>query len=182
MGLPLATKAGVVILFAGSLVSTACQQMNQVRAAIGALISLSQDIGTKFDEPSVSCNLMNGTSLAIDIINSSRRGLPDEARRAAALDIARYAYAHYESRDQLSAVGVRFVRHWSIVVFTYNDASDVFSFRGEDLSSWYKQQASQPPGHLGARGEGLSDDRLQATVGGLGGGTPAGVERTCRRE
>ena len=159
----------VAIVFANSLVSTACQQVKQVTATIGGLISLSKDIGAKFGEPSVSCNLMNGTSLTIDIVNSSRRGLPDEPRRAAALDIARYAYAHYDSRDHLSAVGVRFVRHWSIVIFTYNDATDLFAFTGDDLSAWYKQQTSQPPSQLGAKSEGPPNNRLKQTARGRSG-------------
>ncbi len=131
-------------LLANVLVATACQQVNQVTTAIGALIALSNDIGAQFGEPSVSCNLVNGSSLTIDIVNSSRRSLPDEARRAAAMDIARYAYAHFESRDHLSEIGVRFVRHWSIILFTYNDATDLFSFRGDELAAWYKQTAGEP--------------------------------------
>ena len=168
-----AQVALVVTLFASALFSSACDRIKQTTATIGALIALSKDIGAKFDEPSVSCKLVNGTSLTIDVVNSSRRSLPDEGRRAAALEIARYAYAHFESRDQLSQVGVCFVHHWSIVVFTYNDATDLFSFTGSDLAAWYRQQARHPPDHFGGESERPPNYRLQVMVGGPGVAGPA---------
>jgi len=155
------TTTLVATLFIGTCIVGGCQQVKQLTATIHAMISLSRDIGAEFHEPTVSCTLTNGNALTINIVNSSRHGLPDQDRRAAALEIARYAYSHFESRDHLSTVGVCFVRHWSIIIFNYNDSRDRFAFSGDDLAAWYKQNTTQAQTEGPSEGDTPPNNRLK---------------------
>lgn len=132
----------LAMIVAGSLASSACEQIRNAAGRLGALDTLSSQIHEKFGEPSVSANLVNGDSLTIDLVNSNTRTRPESERQAIALDIARYAYSHFESRDRLVSVRVRFVRRWSIVVFKYSDATDLYSFEASELATVGPRPAS----------------------------------------
>jgi hypothetical protein len=95
-------------------------------------------VAREVGEDNVQVNVNNDRYMTIGIINSPLRSLPDDQRRAKALQIAQLAFKTYPSRASLETVGVAFVVHRSYFFFNVNDGRDYFAFSTAELA--------EPPG------------------------------------
>lgn len=82
----------------------------------------------------VGVTLSNGTSLNVNLVNSSLKKLPQAEKQTKAAEIAKAAYDSYADRAQLKSVRVAFVVVSTfLVVVTTNDSSDSFTFNASEL-------------------------------------------------
>jgi hypothetical protein len=157
---PLAGVGAFMLLISG------CDSMRGMAGTLASLQAVQGAVAREVGDNNVQVNVNNDRYMTIGIINSPLRSLPDDERRAKALQIAQLAYKTYSSRASLETVGVVFVVHRSyFLFFNVNDGRDYFGFSTAELAA--------PPERgteLLMRKHGPPNDKMQLTA-------PARMER-----
>jgi hypothetical protein len=124
----------LVVMMATAL-TAGCDGAASAVAAVRALQSVQQAVVKATGHAAVRVNLTNGRFLTVAMTNSPFASLPDEARRAKAQAIAKIAFDAYPDRASLESVAVAFVKYKvTFFVFSYTDATDVFTFTPANLT------------------------------------------------
>jgi hypothetical protein len=125
---------GVAVVIA-LVLTTACDAARSAVSSVGDLVAVQQAVVKATGHTAVKANLTNDRFLGVSMTNSPFAGLPDDARRAKAQAIAQVAYDAYPPRVSLASVSVVFVKYKvSFFIFTFTDATDVFTFKPADLT------------------------------------------------
>src|SRR5688572_10216840 len=117
------------------VLTTACDVTERAVSSVRDLHAVQQAVVKATGHTAVKAKLANGRFLGVSMTNSPFASLPDDARRAKAQAIAQVAFDAYPPRASLASVSVVFVKYKvSFFIFTYTDATDVFSFTPADLT------------------------------------------------
>jgi len=116
---------------------SACSAVREAYNALPGVLKVQQQLVATFGYNNIRVMVLNGRYLTIGVVNSPWTDLPAAAKKAKALEIAQVAYRNYESKAALQGIQVAFVVHKEYLLgfFTYDNASDAFSFVAAEFES-----------------------------------------------
>ena len=123
------------VMMAAVVAIAGCDGASRAFASLEELGAVQRAVVKATGHRATRVNLTNDRLLTVLMTNSPLAALATAARREKALAIARVAFEAYPPRASLESVTVVFVKYKvSFFVFTYTDATDVFSFTPTDLA------------------------------------------------
>jgi hypothetical protein len=106
-----------------------CQAVGGLANSLGELQEVRRQVAAASGHDNIGVNLSNGRLLAVSVINSPFKALPDEQRKAKAREIAGVAYKAFPGHAKLEDVAVVFAVHKTyVLLFNFNDSTDAHFF------------------------------------------------------
>src|SRR5450755_4864374 len=109
---------------------SACSGLQELSAELGDLNRLQKQLQQQTGQTAINVNLNNRSYLNISFVNSPLAKLPADQKKAKALEVARFAYADWPKRTELSSVTVIFQSSYDVGPVHYSSSTDNFSFQG----------------------------------------------------
>lgn len=103
---------------------SACKQVKNFGGAFADLMQLQVQLAQKLGHTQLDLQIINGSLLRIEVVNSALSKLPARERQAKSLEIAQFAYNSMASRSLLSNILVVFSTKRSYLLLIHTQVVD----------------------------------------------------------
>ena len=143
-------RSRVVGALAAVLVTGGCNAAREMKATLGELLKVREQVAASVPGTDVNVNLVNGRYLDIALVNSPLKALPPDQKEARAREIALVAYRAFPARAKLQQVAVVFwIQRTYLFFFHFSDGTDYHAFSAEALAANGTSTSAQGRGAAG---------------------------------